>query len=202
VPPGTPAPLGCPRRGTPFSRRVAQFILALGGWRIEGDLPDEPRFVLIAAPHTSNWDFPIAILSMFGFGLRMNWLGKHTLFRFPITGLMHWMGGEPIDRSATKGFVEEAIERFRQRPQWVLGISPEGTRKRAGAWKTGFHRIALGAGVPIVPVTIDYSRRVLGIHPPFFPTADFQADEQILRQSFRKEMARIPGNYADTSEAP
>lgn len=137
---------------------------------------------------------------MFGFGLQMNWLGKHTLFRFPVAGLLKWMGGEPINRSATKGFVEEAIERFRQRPHWVLGISPEGTRKRAGTWKTGFHRIALGAGVPIVPVTIDYSRKVLALHPPFFPTPDFRADERILRQNFHKAMARFPENYAENPE--
>lgn len=180
---------------------MAQRILALGGWRIEGSLPDLPRFVLIAAPHTSNWDFPIGMLSMFAFGIRMNWLGKHTLFRFPVAGLLRWMGGEPVDRSATKGVVEFAIERFRQRPQWVLGISPEGTRKRVTEWKSGFYRIAVGAGVPIVPVTIDYSRKVLGMGVPFYPTGNAAEDERTLRLNFRAEMARIPAHYAERAEA-
>jgi 1-acyl-sn-glycerol-3-phosphate acyltransferase len=132
----------------------------------------------------------------------MNWLGKHTLFRFPVAGLLRWMGGEPVDRTATKGVVEFAIERFRQRPQWVLGISPEGTRKRAAEWKSGFYRIAVGAGVPIVPVTIDYSRHVLGMGVPFRPTGDPAADELALRRNFTTRMARYPEHYAELAEEP
>lgn len=194
-----PAPPGCPRRGTPFTRRVARRILALGGWHIEGTLPDESRFVIIVAPHTSNWDFPLGVLAMFAFGIRMSWLGKHSLFRFPVAGLLRWLGGEPVDRSATHGTVEIAIERFTARPQWVLGIPPEGTRKRVEQWKSGYHRIATGAGVPIVPVWIDYSRRVLGMGSPFRPTGALRADERNLRQFFRKEMARYPERYVEVA---
>ncbi len=174
--------------------------MALGGWRIEGELPDAPRFVIVAAPHTSNWDFPIAILAMFGFGIRMSWLGKHTIFRFPVAALLRWMGGEPVDRSASKGLVEVAIERFRQRPQWVLGISPEGTRKWVREWKSGYYRIAIGAGVPIIPVRIDWQRRVLSMAPLFHPTTDPRADERALRQHFTRAMARYPDRYAETAE--
>ncbi len=169
--------LGCPRRGTPFSRSLSAHILGLGGWQVEGDLPDEPRFVLIVAPHTSAWDFFVCILAMFTIGLRLSWLGKHTLFRFPVAPVLRWLGGEPIDRDASRGTVEIAIERFRDRTQWVLGLSPEGTRKRAEEWKTGFLRIAVGAGVPkILPVWLDYQRRGAWIGPAFWPSGDQEAD--------------------------
>jgi 1-acyl-sn-glycerol-3-phosphate acyltransferase len=192
-----PSPLGCPRRGSPLTRRLAHGFLGLFGWRVEGELPDEPRFVLIVAPHTSNWDFPIGILAMFAIGLRLSWLGKHTVFRFPVAGILRWLGGEPINRSATQGTVEVAIEQFKARRQWVLGIAPEGTRKRVEEWKTGFYRIAVGAGVPILPVWIDYSRRVLGLGTLFHPSGEAAADLAALRRIFRKEMARYPAQFAE-----
>jgi 1-acyl-sn-glycerol-3-phosphate acyltransferase len=175
--------------------------MGLAGWRVEGQLPDEPRFVVIVAPHTSNWDFLVCVLSMFATGLRLNWLAKHSLFRFPVAGLLRWLGGEPIDRTATQGTVEVAIARFGERAQWVLGISPEGTRRRAEQWKTGFYRIALGAGVPIVPIWIDYSRRVLGLGPPVRPTGNLNADAAVLHAFFRKEMARYPEKFAEAAVA-
>jgi len=192
-----PSPVGCPRRGSPFTRRLAHGFLGLFGWRVEGELPAEPRFVLIVAPHTSNWDFPIGILAMFATGLRLSWLGKHTVFRFPVAGILRWLGGEPINRSATHGTVEVAIEQFKARRQWVLGIAPEGTRKRVEQWKTGFYRIAVGAGVPILPVWIDYSRRVLGLGTPFHPSGEVAADLAAVRRIFRKEMARHPAQFAE-----
>lgn len=134
---------------------------------------------------------------MFAFGIQMSWLAKHSLFHFPVAGILRWLGGEPINRSASQGTVEVAIERFQQRPQWVFGVSPEGTRKRVEKWRSGYHRIALGAGVPIVPVTIDYSRKVLGMGVPFHPTPDVHADELILRRNFHREMARFPANFAE-----
>jgi 1-acyl-sn-glycerol-3-phosphate acyltransferase len=191
-----PPPTRCPRRGTPFTRHLAASVLRLFGWRIEGTLPDEPRFVLIVAPHTSNWDFPIGVLAMFAIGLRLNWLGKHTLFRFPVASILRWLGGEPIDRGTAHGTVEAAIERFAARPEWVLGIAPEGTRRRVEEWKMGFYRIATGAAVPIVPVWFDYSRRVVGLGIPFRPTADAATDLATLRGMYRPEMARHPDQFA------
>ncbi len=174
-------------------------MLNLGGWRVEGRLPDEPRFVVIVAPHTSNWDFLVCVLAMFATGLRLNWLAKRSLFHFPLEPALRWLGGEPIDRTARQGTVELAIARFREREQWVLGISPEGTRKRVEEWKTGFHRIAAGAGVPIVPMWIDYSRRVFGLGTPGRPTGELDADVTALRSLFRKEMALRPAKFAEPS---
>ncbi|MSR06777.1 MAG: acyltransferase [Gemmatimonadetes bacterium] len=186
-----------PRRGTRFGHALARWLLSLGGWRVEGALPDEPRFVLIVAPHTSNWDFLVGILAMFAIGLRCSWLGKHTLFRFPAGPIMRWMGGEPVDRSTNKGTVETAVDLFRQREQWVLTLTPEGTRKRVDQWKTGFYKIAVGAGVPIVPVTFDYRRKVVGLGAPFRPTGDSVKDIPAIRGRFRKEMAKYPEQFAE-----
>lgn len=193
---------GCPRRGTLFTRTLAHRLLGFGGWRVEGGLPDEPRFVLIVAPHTSNWDFLIGLLAMLALGLRANWLGKHTIFRFPVGPVLRWFGGEPINRDAVQGTVDVAIERFQARNQWVLALSPEGTRKRVPQWKTGFLRIAVGAGVPIVPVWIDYRRRVLGLGRPLWPSGDQDADMTALRAIYRKEMARHPAQFAEPANIP
>jgi len=189
--------LGCPSRGSAAGAAFARRLLGVFGWRVGGAMPDLPRFVLIVVPHTSNWDFPICILAMFAIRFRLSWLGKHTLFRFPVAGILRWLGGEPIERSSTHGTVEQAIARFRERPQWVLGVSPEGTRKRVTEWKTGFYRIATGAGVPIVPVALDYARKVVDILPPVWPTGDATADLERLRGLFRAGMARHPAGYAE-----
>jgi 1-acyl-sn-glycerol-3-phosphate acyltransferase len=189
--------LTCPRRGTRLSRALSRWLLRLGGWRMGGQLPDEPRFVLIVAPHTSNWVFILGVLAMLTVGIRLNWLGKHTVFRFPIAGILRWLGGEPVDRSTHHGLVEAAIERFRTRPQWVLGIAPEGTRKRVEQWKTGFYRIAVGAGVPILTVAFDYSRRVVDLGTLYWPIGDEVTDMRAIRGRYRKEMARFPEKFAE-----
>jgi 1-acyl-sn-glycerol-3-phosphate acyltransferase len=177
--------------------RLGHWLLGLAGWRVEGALPPVPRFVLIVAPHTSNWDFIIGVLAMFATDLRASWLGKHSIFRFPIAPVLRWLGGEPIDRSAAQGTVETAIDRFRSRPQWVLALSPEGTRRRVERWKTGFHRIAAGAGVPIVPVAIDYSARMVRIEPPVKPDPDETVGVAQLRARFHKAMGRYPERFAE-----
>lgn len=188
---------GYPRRGSRLAP-LALRLLSLGGWRITGELPACPRFVLIEAPHTSNWDFFVALLAMFATDLRVSWLGKHTIFRLPLGPLLRWLGGEPVNRAAAHHAVAAAIEQFRVRPQWVLALSPEGTRRRVNVWKTGFHRIAAGAGVPIVPVWIDYRSREIGIGPALNPGRDEAADVAALRALFRREMARHPDRFAES----
>lgn len=188
---------GYPRRHSRIAPRLASGLLSAAGWRVEGELPARPRFVVIVAPHTSSWDFLFAVLAMLATDLRVSWLGKHTRFRFPFGPILRGLGGEPVDRTAPERAVGAAIERFAERPQWVLGLAPEGTRRRVDQWKTGFHRIAVGAGVPIVPVWIDYHAREVGVGAPFTPGPDEAADIAALRALFHKEMARHPERFAE-----
>jgi len=175
--------------------------MRLAGWRVEGRLPNEPRFVVAVAPHTSNWDFLICVAAMFAVGLRLSWLGKHSLFRWPAAPVLHWLGGEPIDRSVPGGIVTQAIQRFAANQQFALGIAPEGTRSRVTRWKTGFHRIAKGAGVPIMPVYLDYGRRRVTLGELLGPTNDAAADADRIRAMCRKDMARYPDQFVAEGEA-
>jgi 1-acyl-sn-glycerol-3-phosphate acyltransferase len=186
-----------PRRGNAFSRALATTALKLAGWRIEGGLPREPRFVTVVAPHTSNWDFLVAVAAMFAVGLRLTWLGKHTLFRWPADPVLRWLGGEPVDRSVQGGTVSQAVQRFRAEPRYALGMAPEGTRKRVTEWKSGFHRIARQAGVPLFPVWLDYGARTVRLGAPIWPTEDADADIARLRATYTKDMARNPEQFAE-----
>ena len=192
---------GPPRRGSPRSRALATRVLRLFGWRVTGDLPTPPRAVVIVAPHTSNWDFPVCMLAMLAIGFRITWFGKHTLFFFPARYILHWLGGEPVDRRVHAGRVRHAIERLTQADALYLGIAPEGTRRRVERWKTGFWRIADGAGVPILPVALDWGTREVRILPAFTTTGDMTADVATLGQRFRPDMARRPGQFAPQDAA-
>lgn len=177
------------------SRALTRRVLALFGWRLDGELPDEPKFVLIVVPHTSNWDFFLCMMAMFGYGLRLSWLAKHTIFFWPAAPILRWLGGEAIDRTASLGTVDTAVERFRSRDQWVIGLSPEGTRRHTTEWKSGFYRIAVGANVPIVPVALDYGQKRMEIKPTFHPTGAADEDIAQLRALFHAGMARHPENF-------
>jgi 1-acyl-sn-glycerol-3-phosphate acyltransferase len=165
------------------------------GWRVTGDLPTVPRAVLIVAPHTSNWDFPVCMMAMLSIGYRINFIAKHSIFFFPANHVLNWLGGEPVDRRVTSGRVQHAIDRLRQSGALYIGIAPEGTRKRVETWRSGFWRIADGAGVPIIPVALDWGRREVRIMSPFETTGREADDIAAIRQMYRPEMARKPENF-------
>jgi 1-acyl-sn-glycerol-3-phosphate acyltransferase len=176
-------------------------VLGWFGWTVAGDLPTAPRAVLILAPHTSNWDFPVCMLAMLATGLRMTWIAKHTLFFWPARPILHWLGGEAVDRRVHAGRVQHAIERLHSTGALYLGIAPEGTRRRVAEWKTGFWRIADGAGVPIIPIALDWSTREVRITPAFTTTGVVEVDLPALRGRFRAAMARHPDHFADPQPA-
>jgi 1-acyl-sn-glycerol-3-phosphate acyltransferase len=181
-----------PRRGNRFTRAVGRSVLAAMGWRLEIEFPDAPKFVVIVAPHTSAWDFVFAITVTVAMGLRASWMGKSALFRWPFGGLMRWLGGIPIDRRASHGVVETMVELFKIRPHLVLGIAPEGTRRKVGAWKTGFYHIAHGAGVPIVPCYVDYARKVIGSGATVHATGDLAADLRAIQSIYAGVTGKHP----------
>lgn len=159
-------------------------MLRVLDFRVEGDLPNLPKFVIIAAPHTSNWDFPVGMSAKLALGLGAVWIGKHTIFRRPFDTILRALGGIPVDRSASSDVVGQIVAEFARRPQMVFAVAPEGTRKKVERWKTGFYRIARGANVPIVPVALDFGNRAIRIMPAFTTTGDADADIAELRRRF------------------
>ncbi|MDA8485604.1 lysophospholipid acyltransferase family protein [Pseudomonas resinovorans] len=179
----------------PFAEAVGHGVLRLMGWRIEGRLPPLDKFVIIGAHHTSNWDFVLFLAVKFVLRLNARWFGKHTIFRWPFAGLMQRWGGVPIHRHLKLNMVEQAVERFRESREFMLVISPEGTRKRVERWKMGFYHIARGADVPVVPAALDYVNRRVVIGEPFYTTGDEQADLQQLLAFYRPYVPKKP-DYA------
>ena len=154
------------------------------GWRVDGQIPNLRKFVLIVAPHTSNWDFPVGIGAKLALGLGAIWLGKHTLFSFPLGIILRGLGGIAVDRSASNDVVQQVAGEFAKRDRLALALAPEGTRKQVERWRTGFYRIAHAARVPIVPVALDWERRAIRLMEPFITTGNVDADIAALRQRF------------------
>ncbi len=142
--------------------------------------------------HTSNWDFIVGMAGKLTIGLYASWLGKHTIFFWPLGILLRRLGGIPLDRSSSHGTVEQVVDLFRSREQLVLGLSPEGTRKRVEKWRTGFYHMAMQSGVPIVPVYLDYAHKILGIGPMMTPTGDSQKDLREIGDFFANIQVNIP----------
>ena len=164
-----------------FMHRASRVILSLAGWRIEGRLPPVPKFVLVGAPHTSNWDLPFTLLMAFGLRARIHWMGKTAIFRRPFKGFFQWLGGIPVDRSQSENQVIQSIQQFQRHERLILTIAPAGTRRHVIKWKSGFYHIACGAGVPIVLGFLDYRRKVGGIGPVIYPTGNIAADMETIR---------------------
>jgi len=192
------------RHGTPsgLGPALGRMALRLAGWRLEGSLPNMPRYVLIVAPHTSNWDFPLGLAAKFALGLQAQWLGKHSIFVGPAGVILRALGGVAIDRSHPDGMVEALVAQMKATPRFILVVAPEGTRRLTSGWKSGFYRIAVAAGVPILPVVFDWSTRTIDLGQPFHPTGDASSDVLRLRARYRKEMARRPELFADIHNGP
>ena len=165
----------------PLLALVARVGLRLSGWRVEGQFPADSRYVLIGAPHTSYWDFPLALGVCFACNVKIYWMGKSSLFRGLAGPVMRWLGGIPVNRDKPGGLVGQMITAFGRQPELVLAIPPEGTRSRVSEWKTGFYYIAQRAGVPVLPVYVDGARKVVGIAPLFYPTGDLEGDLPKIR---------------------
>lgn len=192
-----PVPDTAPRWGGPLALILGALALRVFGWRIEGEIPPIPKLVAIGAPHTCTLDVFVALMAKLALGLRLRWMGKHTIFREPLGTIARFFGGIPVDRRASQSLVQQAIALFAREPQLFLCLAPEGTRQAVERWKTGFYHIAIGARVPILPVALDYARRAVVIGPLFEPTGDYDADVVVLRRRFRAAMARHPERYVE-----
>ena len=174
-------------------------FLRLTGWTIEGRLPaSATKAVLIAAPHTSNWDLPYTLMVAFALRLNIYWMGKQSLFGAPFGGVMRWLGGISVDRSKAGNLVAaSAAAIIAADGPLQLVVPPEGTRGKTRHWKTGFYFIALQAKVPIVLAFMDYERKVSGLGPVFTPTGDVDRDMAEIKRFY----APIKGKRAEHFEA-
>ena len=173
--------------GTPvvntLLRALSKLTLWATGWRVEGQLPHGVgKCVLIAAPHTSNWDLPYTLMVSFVLKLHPYWMGKQSLFRPPFRPVMMWLGGIAVDRDKSNNVVAASAAALVAADGNVqLIVPPEGTRSKTRYWKTGFYYIALEANVPILLAYMDYSRKLAGIGPLFKPTGDIEADMRVIK---------------------
>lgn len=181
----------------PVFRLIAKSMLFCLRWRTEGKLPDDPKYVLIAAPHTSNWDLFYMLLVAFDLNAKMYWMGKDAIFIKPFAGIMKWLGGIPIDRSRSNNLVDQAIEQFNKSEQLLMTVPPSGTRSRVAYWKTGFYHIAHGAGVPIVLGFLDYRRKAGGIGPAITPSGDYLKDMEVITTFYSGITGKKPEKMSD-----
>lgn len=179
-------------------RWLALMIFELAGWKAEGQRPNISKYVIIAAPHTSNWDFLYTMCLTFILGIKPLIMMKGTWFRWPLGPFFRWLGALPIDRSKSSNVVAQSIEAFRAHTRLVMVVPPSGTRKEAVHWKTGFYYIAKGADVPIVLGYLDYRRKVGGIGPIVNPTGNIEADMKIIRSFY----IDIRGKYPKKASPP
>lgn len=171
---------------------LAKFILKMIGWKLRIEVPAEKKFVLIGAPHTSNWDFPLALLTFWSLDLNIKWVGKIQMFRGPQYFLLRAMGGIPVDRSHPQGFIDQIVEQFERNESIVLTIAPEGTRSKTAFWKSGFYHIANEAGVPICLGFVDYPSRTMGFYKKLMPSGDIEADMKIIEAFYHDLKGRHP----------
>jgi 1-acyl-sn-glycerol-3-phosphate acyltransferase len=181
----------------PVLRAFSLITLRLAGWKVEGEIPaDLKKCVMIAAPHTSNWDLPFTLMIAFAMKAPIYWMGKDSIFKPPFRRLMMWMGGVPVDRSKANNMVQASIDEMNASEQMFLIVPPEGTRSKVDNWKTGFYHIAHGAGVPVLMGFLDFQRKRGGFLGTFTTSGDAEADIAVIR----KHYAHISGKKSSQFE--
>jgi len=173
-------------------RGLARSILRVGSWTAVGGMPDIPKAVIIAAPHTSNWDGFWALVYTVSVDADIHLFAKHSLFWFPLGALLRGLGGIPLDRGRAGSAVQQAIDAFNENDSFYFGLAPEGSRKRMPGWKSGFYRIAEDAKVPVCPGFLDYRNKRIGIGHPIDLSGDRDADLEILRRFYADIEGRCP----------
>lgn len=175
-------------------KTLSKIILKIIGWHVDITLPEEKKFVLIGAPHTTNWDLPIGLLCFWSAQVHLTWVGKKQLFVGPIGYILRALGGIPVDRSIHTGFIEQIAQQFNNRKEMVFGLTPEGTRSKTEYWKTGFYYIALQAKVPICLAYVDYPSRTFGMGEIIMPTGDIDKDFKLIKSFYQYKKGKYSQN--------
>lgn len=174
---------------------VAKAILSMSGWKLVTGKPDARKYVLIAAPHTSNWDFVLMKAMAVILDIDLRWMGKHTLFEPPFGFVLKELGGISVDRRASQNLVESMAKIFDAHDELVLAVPAEGTRGRGEYWKSGFYHIARRAGVPIALGFLDYGKKEGGIGPLLVPSGDVRADMDTIRAFYAGRTGKVPSHF-------
>jgi 1-acyl-sn-glycerol-3-phosphate acyltransferase len=177
---------------------MGRLLLRLFGWKIQGEAPSYKKFILIAAPHTSNWDLPFMFATAYAMGVRISWLGNHPMFNPPWGWFMRKLGGIPVDRRTHQSLVIKMAEKFKSSDYLVLAVSPEGSRGKVAVWKSGFYHIASQSGVPIGLGYLDYDRKLCGIGTFIIPSGNVNKDMNTIRAFYQN----IRGKYPDLESEP
>lgn len=188
-------PPALPRHHSARAQRLSCWVLQRLGWQVRGALPDVPKLVAAVAPHTSNWDFIVAFAASLALGLKISFLGKHSIFVWPIRNFLLRFGGIPVERSQRHGIVPQLVATFAREPKLLLGIAPEGTRKKVTQWKSGFWQIAKQSGVPIQLIGLDFASKSIVFGPLLQPGDSFDEDYPLMRAFFEQMQPRIPENF-------
>ena len=167
-------------------------ILNMLGWTVKADFPETGKYVVIVAPHTSNWDFPLGILAASAMRVDVHWMGKHTLFRWPVAWLFHALGGIPVNREKGLNLIRQMTDLYEHSEKFVLALAPEGTRSKTDHWKTGFHYIARAANVPIVMGYLDFGNKRVGVGGAFYAVDDMESDFKRIRQFYSHIRGKHP----------
>ncbi len=177
----------------PFLRLISLLILKIIGWKVVRNIPDTRKFILVAAPHTSNWDFALVLLLAFALDIKVYIMIKKEVLEWACGSVFNWLGVIPVDRDRSGNIVAQAIRAFDQAENLVVVISPAGTRKKVKRWKTGFYHIAVGADIPIMLGFLDYGRKTGGIGRMIVPKGDMEADMIEIKAFY----ADITGKYSE-----
>lgn len=175
-----------------FVRRLLLAMYRIRGWKAVGVVPEPRRFILIAAPHTSNWDFVNFLGLTADLKIRPHFMAKLSLFRWPLGGFIRQMGGVAVDRRGGGNVVQQMVDEFARRAEFMLTVAPEGTRGKTAKWRTGFYQIAMAAKVPMVVGMMDYGTKTGGLGPLIWPSGDFRADMLKVLEVYRTCIPKIP----------
>lgn len=173
-------------------RWFGRVILAIMGWRLEGQIPGDRKIIVAIAPHTSNWDFVVGLCALLALDLNIHWIGKHTMFKAPFLKLLMSVGGIPIDRSRPEGVVQQITDRMCREDQIIIGIMPEGTRKKVMHWKTGFLRIAKAAQCRVLLAALDYGQKSVFLGNIVEPQDDIEQQVRQIKHYYRKYQPKRP----------
>ena len=174
---------------------VGTGLLSVTGWKVTGQIPDMKKLLVILAPHTSNWDFVYGMAMVLSLKIKIYWLGKHSIFKKGVTRLLKSLGGIPVNRNDSKNIINDVLDIANREGGILIGLSPEGTRKKAEKWKSGFLRIAQSMECPILLVAIDYPSKEISFRELFYSTGDNQRDIEYLKKYYKDFMGKIPEHF-------